>query len=113
MQNLIGNAIKYSLADTPVRVSVRAHEDGVTIRIRDNGVGIPAGELPHIFTPYFRATTSQGVPGTGLGLAGAKSIVEQHGGRIVLESPAGQGTTATVYLPCHACETIPDYGHAV
>lgn len=104
VQNLIGNAIKYSPAAIPVRVSVRPDAGGVTITVQDSGVGIPASELAHIFTPFYRASTSQGLPGTGLGLAGTRTIVEQHGGRITLESRVGHGTTVTVSLPQHAPE---------
>ncbi|SRR5579883_48641 len=105
MQNLIGNAVKYSPAAAQVKVAVyepHGQEDMVAITVKDSGVGIPAGELPHIFTPYYRASTAQGVPGTGLGLASAKAIVEQHGGQITLESQVGRGTTVTVHLPRHA-----------
>jgi K+-sensing histidine kinase KdpD len=62
-------------------------------------VGIPADELPHIFTHFYRASTSIGIPGTGIGLAGSKTIVEQHGGQIAVKSAVGQGTTVTVHLP--------------
>jgi len=67
--------------------------------VRDSGVGIPSDELPHIFTHFYRASTSIGIPGTGIGLAGSKTIVEQHGGRITIESAVGHGTTVTVSLP--------------
>ena len=104
VQNLIGNAVKYSPAGTPVRIAVQSQDDGAIISVRDRGVGIPASELAHIFTPFYRASTSRGIPGTGLGLAGAKAIVEQHGGSIALESCVGQGTTVTVYLPYRATD---------
>ena len=69
------------------------------IIVRDHGVGIPADELPRIFTRFFRASTARGVKGTGIGLAGSKAIVEQHHGQITVESAVGQGTTVTVCLP--------------
>jgi signal transduction histidine kinase len=62
-------------------------------------VGIPHEELPHIFTPFYRASTAQGIPGTGIGLSGSKLIVGQHGGQITVESTVGQGTTVVVRLP--------------
>lgn len=99
VENLVANAVKYSPTGSCVHVMARACEQGVCMRVRDSGVGIPADELPHIFTPYYRASTVGDVPGTGLGLAGARAIVEQHGGRIALESRVGQGTTVTVFLP--------------
>ena len=67
--------------------------------MRDSGVGIPADELPHVFTHFYRASTSIGIPGTGVGLAGSKTIVEQHGGQITLDSAVGKGTTVSVHLP--------------
>jgi signal transduction histidine kinase len=62
-------------------------------------VGIPAAELPYIGTRFYRASTAAGIEGTGIGLAGSKAIVEQHGGALTLESAAGLGTTVTMYLP--------------
>ncbi|MGH2369528.1 MAG: sensor histidine kinase [Chloroflexota bacterium] len=99
VDNLISNAVKYSPQGTPVHVEVRPQEAGVAIEVRDQGVGIPASELPHIFTPFYRASTARGIPGMGIGLAGAKAIVEQHGGRIAVESASGQGTSVVLTLP--------------
>jgi signal transduction histidine kinase len=99
LHNLIGNAEKYSLRGTPIDVDVQAQEQRAVVTVRDQGVGIPADELPHIFTRFFRASTAQGVKGTGIGLAGSRAIVEQHHGHITVESAVGQGTTVTVCLP--------------
>jgi len=99
LQNIVGNAVKYSPAGTPVQVSVRAEGDGAVVVVRDAGVGIPAGEIDRVFTPFYRASTARGFAGTGLGLAGAQSIVAQHGGAIALESAPGVGTTVTITLP--------------
>jgi len=99
LQNIIGNAVKYSPAGAPVQVSVRAEGDGAVVVVRDAGVGIPAGEIERVFTPFYRASTARGVAGTGLGLAGARGIVAQHGGTITLESAPGVGTTVTITLP--------------
>jgi len=99
VDNLLGNAVKYSTEGTPVTVTARLAADTVTVSVRDRGVGIPADELPHLFTPFFRASTSQGIAGIGIGLAGAKAIVEQHGGRIMVESVVGEGTTVVIALP--------------
>jgi signal transduction histidine kinase len=99
MQNILGNAIKYSPDGTPVHVTVGRHEQWAVISVRDQGVGIPHEELPHIFTPFYRASTARGIPGTGIGLSGSKMIVEQHGGQITLESAVGRGTTVVVRLP--------------
>ncbi len=99
IDNLLGNAIKYGREGTPVQVEVRPHAQGVSVTVRDQGVGIPAGELPRLFTPFFRASTARGIPGIGIGLSGAKAIVEQHGGRISVDSVLDQGTTVTIILP--------------
>jgi signal transduction histidine kinase len=99
LQNVIGNAVKYSPGGTPVQVQVRRQEDRALITVRDGGVGIPAAELPYIFSKYYRASTSIGIKGTGIGLAGAKAIVTQHGGHIALDSIVDQGTTVVISLP--------------
>ena len=99
MQNLIDNAVKYSPKEIPVRVGVCTRDEWAAITVRDEGVGIPAEDLPHIFTPFYRASTASGIPGTGIGLSGVRAIVEQHGGQITVESAVGRGTTVTVRLP--------------
>ncbi len=100
LQNVIGNAVKYSVAATPIQIMTARQEGTVTITVRDRGVGIPPAELPHVFTHFYRASTARGIAGSGIGLAGAKTIVEQHGGHIVLESTVDAGTTVTITLPC-------------
>ena len=99
VQNIVGNAVKYSPSGTPVEIEVRAAPDAATVTVRDRGVGIPVDELPRLFTPFFRASTSKGIAGTGIGLAGSKTIVEQHGGHIAIDSVVGAGTTVTIALP--------------
>jgi signal transduction histidine kinase len=99
LHNLIGNAVKYSPQGTPVDVAVQPQEQRAVITVRDQGVGIPAEELPRIFTRFFRASTARGVKGMGIGLAGSKAIIEQHHGHITVESVVGRGTTVTVCLP--------------
>ncbi len=111
-RQLIDNAVTYSPAGGPVAVAVaRAGSDAVLV-VRDQGVGIPADRLPRLFTPDDRATTARGRPGTGLGLAGAKAIVEGHGGTIAVESVAGQGTTVRVTLPAREDTSVDATGGA-
>src|SRR5437764_4431515 len=99
VENLVGNAVKYSPDGTPVQVEVRATEEGAVLAVRDWGVGIADDEVPHIFSRFYRASTAGDVPGAGIGLASAKTIVEQHGGQISVQSARGVGTTAVVVLP--------------
>src|ERR671935_1093885 len=99
VQNLLDNALKYSAASQPVIVTVERCEKAVALRMRDYGVGIPADELPRVATYEFRATTARRYTGMGIGLAGARTIVETHGGCLTIESAEGVGTTVTVTLP--------------
>ncbi|MEP4379771.1 MAG: PAS domain-containing sensor histidine kinase [Alphaproteobacteria bacterium] len=98
--NLLSNAVKYT-PNTP-RISVigaREADGFLTIAIADNGIGIPKDELSRLFDRFFRATTSEGIAGTGIGLNLASELVEMHGGNITVESNVGVGTTFTVRLP--------------
>jgi two-component system, OmpR family, sensor kinase len=98
---LIDNAIRYS-SDAPViELDLLSSPGGYRILVRDKGIGIPAAELPHVFDRFLRGTDAgaQNGEGHGLGLPLAKAIVDAHGGAITLESDAGTGTTASVFLP--------------
>ena len=98
--NLLGNALKYSPRGGEITVEVAATDGAAVLVVRDPGVGIPAAELPHVFERFRRAgNVADRIAGTGLGLAGARDIVEQHGGSIAVESVEGHGTTFTVRLP--------------
>jgi PAS domain S-box-containing protein len=104
LENLLANAIKYSPAGGTVITRVARDEKGEDIAgvvmISDQGVGIPADDLPHIFERFHRGRNVQGrIAGTGLGLWGSRRIVEQHGGTIAIASVEGSGTTVTVRLP--------------
>lgn len=102
--NLLSNAIKYSAAGNGITIRLAVTDDargpGVIIVVQDRGIGIPAADLPRIFERFHRAGNVVGVvPGTGIGLASARGIVEQHGGTIDVESVEGAGTTVSVWLP--------------
>jgi len=104
LDNLIGNAVKYSPGGGTVTVSLARDEaqQAAILSVRDEGLGIPAGDLPHIFERFHRAGNVGRIPGTGVGLAAVRQIVEQHGGPITVDSAPGQGSTFTVRLPLHA-----------
>ncbi len=100
--NLISNAVKYSAAGTTVQVTLTASNSQLALTISDQGIGIPAEDLPNLFQPFHRARNVHEVQGTGLGLSIAKNMVELHGGTIQAESTVGKGTTFTVTLPMTA-----------
>ena len=97
LENLLSNALKYS--DGPVAAGLSASPKGYLIEIKDQGIGIPAGEQTEIFDPFFRASNTGERPGHGLGLSVVKSCIEQHGGRVWFTSDRSQGTTFCVELP--------------
>lgn len=103
--NLVGNAVKYTREGGRVRVAVAAPSPGdggpIRIDVSDDGIGIPARDLPHVFDKFYRvrSDSTSGISGTGLGLAITRSIVEAHRGRIGVESTEGAGSTFWVELP--------------
>jgi two-component system phosphate regulon sensor histidine kinase PhoR len=98
--NLINNAVKFSPKETTVEVEVKRTHDQTRVVITDHGLGIPAESLPHIFQRFYRAknVTIAEIPGSGIGLYIVKSIVEELGGTISVESPQNLGTIFTVTL---------------
>jgi two-component system phosphate regulon sensor histidine kinase PhoR len=102
LSNLINNAIKYTPAGGGVHVAARVENGTIVLTVSDSGVGIPAVDLPYVFNKFYRAANIRDThQGTGLGLSIVKSIVENHGGRIWVDSKPGEGTTFTVILPRH------------
>jgi len=101
--NVIGNAIKYSYVNGEIHVSIHAEENQVILQVRDEGPGIPVSDQSHIFDKFYRGTniTSE-VEGSGLGLAIVKNIVENHQGRIWVESTVGKGSSFFIVLPVNA-----------
>ncbi len=101
LTNLIDNAVRYSEADQQVTVSVEVMGDVVSISVKDNGVGIPRAELERVFERFYRVdrARSRETGGTGLGLAIVRHVAENHGGRVLVESKPGDGSTFTIELP--------------
>ena len=97
--NLLSNAVKYAPNDP--RIEVKGWTDGAfaALSVRDHGVGIPADDLPRMFERFFRARTSAGIGGTGIGLNLVKQLVEMHTGTTEVDSVEGQGSVFTVRLP--------------
>lgn len=97
--NLLSNAIKYSPGTAEALFTVRRDGHGVRFDVRDQGIGIPEQDLPHLFGDFHRASNVGNIPGTGLGLAIVKRAVESHGGDITVASTPGNGTCFTVTIP--------------
>jgi PAS domain S-box-containing protein len=106
LTNLLGNAIKYSPRGGAITVRVAGEGSGADaaaiLSVSDEGVGIPAADQPRIFERFRRAGNVESFAGSGIGLAGAKRIVELHGGTIAVTSAEGEGSTFTVRLPLGA-----------
>lgn len=99
--NLLGNAVKFTPEAGHVCVVLRTEDAEAVISVSDTGIGIPSAEQDRLFSRFFRSTLAQqqAIPGSGLGLSIAHSIVEQHGGSMTVDSEPGRGTTFHVRLP--------------
>lgn len=102
LENLIGNAIKYTPDSGQVELLAEVRPGEVVLMVRDNGLGIPAEDIPHLFDKFYRVNSPEHRKrsGSGLGLAIVKTLVEMHGGKVWAESALGQGSTFFVSLPC-------------
>ncbi len=102
--NLLANAYKYTGETKKIRVAVRDSGDGVEITVEDDGIGIPAADLEHVFEPFYRVESGApgGPAGAGLGLAIVRQVVHLHGGEVTVSSEPGHGSAFTVRLPVAA-----------
>jgi len=109
IENLLSNAIKYSPQATLITLSVEAEASegraGFMLCIEDQGMGMDADELEHVFDRFFRADNSGQIPGTGLGMAIVREIIQHHHGWISIDSEPDDGTRVTVWLPQQQLET--------
>lgn len=96
---LLSNAFKYSRDNTEVRAHAELADGLCTLRIEDQGIGIPAAEQKHLFSSFFRASNVSNIYGTGLGLTIVQQCVNLHGGTVKVESELNRGTTVTVTIP--------------
>lgn len=111
LMNLIANGLKYHGSDPPhVHIDAEEHENGWTISVRDNGIGIDSKFHEQIFEVFRRLHTQEEYPGTGIGLAVCRRIVKRHGGRLWLTSEPGQGTTFLFTIPHTRSESPRDSG---
>jgi signal transduction histidine kinase len=101
LQNVVGNAVKYSPNDARVDLTASVEGGRLRIVVTDRGLGIDAGDLPQIFKPFFRgrrAADAQ-IRGAGIGLAVVRHAIDAHRGTIRVASRVGEGTTVTIELP--------------
>jgi signal transduction histidine kinase len=99
LANVLGNAIKYSLACGTIKFELTVQNLAVMFKIQDSGIGISPEDQKQLFQPFHRGENVGGIAGTGLGLAIVKKCVDAHGGEIIVNSEVGIGTTFTVILP--------------
>lgn len=99
LTNLLSNATKYSAGGSEVRVELERSEEDVIVRVIDHGIGIPQADQKRLFEPFFRASNTHNIDGTGLGLKVVLDCVAIHGGTIRVDSLLGTGTTCTIRLP--------------
>lgn len=99
--NVVGNAVKFTPRGRSVYVTLQRSETALDIVVRDEGSGIPADQLSKLGTPFFQVNdyTARSKPGSGLGLALTKSLIDLHGGTLSIESQLGQGTTVVISIP--------------
>jgi signal transduction histidine kinase len=105
--NLVSNALKYSPAESRVRLDAEARDGWVIISVADRGLGIAPEDMAHLFERYYRGRAAREQAGLGLGLHSTRLLVEAHGGRIHVENLPGGGATFRVELPA-APPAAPD-----
>ncbi len=108
VKNLVGNAIKYTPEGGHIRVWAEEQAGQVLVSVQDDGIGISAQDQTKLFQKFYRVKSDQtdSIPGTGLGLSITRSIVEQHGGRVWVDSELGHGSTFTFLLPAYKIKAV-------
>ena len=110
IHNLIDNALKYSSKEAQVTIRTGRSDGKAFVQVEDRGPGIPAPEQALVFEQFYRGASAQscGVQGAGIGLAYVKKVMEAHGGQVILESHAGEGSTFRLAFPEAALVPVPD-----
>lgn len=98
ISNLLSNAVKFTKGSPQIKVSGYMDGEDIRVDVEDNGIGIPSNEIERVFERYYRATTSTGIPGTGIGLNLVQDLVNMQNGRIEIESKQNQGTRISIFL---------------
>jgi heavy metal sensor kinase len=99
LSNLLDNAIKYTLENGELNITLKEKEKDWVLLVRDTGIGISSEDLPHIFERFYRCDQSRSQEGVGLGLSLARAFARGHGGDILVESRPNQGSTFRVIIP--------------
>jgi two-component system, OmpR family, phosphate regulon sensor histidine kinase PhoR len=97
--NLLHNAIKFTPPGGTIQVSAQLSDGEITVSIRDNGIGIPTEDASQIFERFYKVDRARTSKGMGLGLSIAKAVIEEHGGRIWVDSEMGKGSTFSFTIP--------------
>jgi len=97
--NLVDNALRFTPENGSIQIALAEHDGDFELAVSDNGCGIAPEHLPRVFDRFYRAESSRGSDGAGLGLALVKSIVDLHGGSASIHSEIGRGTTVTLTFP--------------
>jgi signal transduction histidine kinase/response regulator RpfG family c-di-GMP phosphodiesterase len=110
LYNLLSNAMKFTSSGGSITVSVLSRGDHCLLKVRDTGIGIREDQIPHLFERFRQAegSISRNYEGSGLGLALVKELVELHGGKVMVESVYGEGTTFSVWLPIGSAHLPPE-----
>jgi two-component system, OmpR family, sensor kinase len=99
LYNIVNNALKYTRNGDTIALRAYVENEMAVIEVRDTGIGISTADLPYIWDELYRSKQVRDIPGSGIGLALVKLVIERHGGKIEVQSQLDQGTTVRVYLP--------------
>jgi signal transduction histidine kinase len=108
LENLVCNSLRYTPAGGRVEVAARSRDGRILVVVSDDGPGIAADDLPHVFEPFYRGSASRREQGMGLGLSIVKTVIESHGWSISAESEQGRGVAFTISMPADGVRSLPD-----